>query len=179
MKKLISTLAVLALASCSAVPSSLSQSELKNPATVEASCKVLPVGFDGVLTVGAPPVEVRGLARDSHTQYVSLSGVKDGDDVTFGLAATRLGLDWVWIKSTPEITLRGNVRIPAIKIAAEVRSTGGVEEVFSWVFSRAQLDEFAATGLRGDVTGGGRVRVPASYFQGFLARWEKEVAGLN
>lgn len=175
----IACLALFALSFASCVAPGLGLLTLEqrsDPIFVAESCKVDPVGFDGVLRMTGPSVALSNFASRFYSVEGWFQAVHDDGVTVFSLVAMRHGEDWEWIKWSPTMVLPGDISIPALKTDTQVLPGGSVVEVFSYPLSRERMDQFAKEGLVADVAGRGRTSLPSGLFAGLLTRWEAELA---
>ena len=129
------------------------------------------MGFDRQLVVRAPAV---GIPCPVGRAQANLQGLSDDGKTNFYMSLNRRGSRWYWLNLAPSVTLPNDTTIKAIKLSMDVGYRGRVSENFIWMFSRKQMEQFAETGLIGDIRGGERTSFPAAYFSGFLKRWDAE-----
>jgi hypothetical protein len=162
---------LLALSSCQLPGSALlSAEQFQDPAYVGTNCTVSPMDFKRQLVVRAPAV---GIPVMSGFAKANLQGLSDNGQTSLYMVLTRRGSSWYWLKVPPSITLPNDTTIEAIRLTTDVGG-GSVAETYMWNFTREQVEQFAQTGLLGDIEGGQRVGFPAAYFSGFLQRWDTE-----
>jgi len=169
---LAAIVAALALSSCQLPGSALlSAEQFQDPVYIETNCAVDPIGFNRRLVVRAPAV---GIPVMTGYAQANLQGLSDDGKTSLYMVLTRRGSSWYWLKVPPSIALPNDTTIEAIRLTTDVGYGGSVSETYMWNFTREQAEQFAQTGLLGDIQGGKRVGFPAAYFSGFLQRWDAE-----